>query len=112
MFKLFEWFRDNPSHELTQEDLHVASGKRELSTDQSARYFKNLSVNSGALESAFHKQAEAAAVRVITTLSYVHSHDPNRVHGIKIDLYNCWWNGLSHVTSPLKKLNALNYGAY
>lgn len=63
MFRLYEWFKSNPSHQLTDEDVQVASGKKSLSPEQSKLYFNNLDIQAGTLESALKKQTENEAVR-------------------------------------------------
>jgi len=62
MYRLFTSFKDQPDHEIMQEDIQITSGKKALDPRQAKIYFKNLEISSENIRLAIEKQVSDAAV--------------------------------------------------
>jgi len=62
MHQFFHILKERPSHQLTEDEIAIASGKKVLDTAQTKDFIKNLEAVSENIREAFGKQANNAAV--------------------------------------------------
>jgi hypothetical protein len=62
MFQFYSILKSRPEGQITQEEINVASGKRPLTAEASAKFLGSLEAQSENIKNAFAKQQEQAMV--------------------------------------------------